>query len=436
MLKAGFARLDITPPLGTHISGYFHERRSKGVLDPLELNALAVSDGESTALVIVCDIIGIKFKIATKLREGISKRTGVPMDHILITALHQHTSFALRVETGDETMDKNLVRDPAYLDVLYRKFEDVAVMALSDMEDAVAETASGETPVQLSFVRRYVMKNGPVATNPGRLNPDLVRPASDPDNTVRLIRFRRASGRDIAYVNFSTHPDVIGGEKNSADWPGFVRKYFEASLDGISCICGNGAQGDVNHIDFFKAKQWDDRYEYSRFMGKTIADTAVSLWDKTEPHKDGKIFGEVKTVYSRTRTEGEERYDECKAFCDAYNAGTLGYKPHITEIAAANRIVMVRRETIYRAVPVSVIGIGDIALVGFGGEPFTVYATNARNAAPDKFVVAACCANGYEGYLPSACAFSEGGYESSSSLFTSAIEQECADAAKELLSKF
>ena len=50
-LKAGFARVDITPPLGIHIQGYFVERIADGVLDPLSANALALSAGGKTALV-------------------------------------------------------------------------------------------------------------------------------------------------------------------------------------------------------------------------------------------------------------------------------------------------------------------------------------------------------------------------------------------------
>ncbi|MBQ6329132.1 MAG: hypothetical protein IJI35_08980 [Kiritimatiellae bacterium] len=43
--KAGFARVDITPPLGTPIVGYFEERRAKGVLDGLE--DMAINTGAS-----------------------------------------------------------------------------------------------------------------------------------------------------------------------------------------------------------------------------------------------------------------------------------------------------------------------------------------------------------------------------------------------------
>ena len=35
MLKVGFSRVDVTPPLGSYISGYYYDRFAKGVLDPL-----------------------------------------------------------------------------------------------------------------------------------------------------------------------------------------------------------------------------------------------------------------------------------------------------------------------------------------------------------------------------------------------------------------
>lgn len=430
MFKAGFARLDITPPFGVPISGYFYRRTTKGVLDPLELNALAVSDGENTALIIACDIIGIKLDKAEILRNKIEEDTGVKSNNILICCLHQHTSFAIQNPSFLNSMDINT----PFFKVLKQKFADVSKMAIEDMREAKMRVASCETAEQISFVRRYYTKSGPVATNPGWYNPDVIEPAGKPDNTVRLVRFER-EGNDIALVNFSTHPDVIGGEKVSADWPGFVRRFVEKDLDGVSCILVNGAQGDVNHFNFMGEKQKRSGYEHSEYMGRIIADTVLNLWNNTVEHKADKIFSDVDFIYSRTRTEGEERYDEMKAFYTAYEEDKLGYKPHITELALARRIINLRTETIYRQVPVSMVVMGDVALVGFGGEPFTDYATHARDAAPDKFVMAACCTNGYEGYLPTKRAFEEGGYESSGSLFTPAIEQEVADKVNELFKK-
>ncbi len=34
-MKAGFARIDITPPLGSKLQGYYNVRYADGILDPL-----------------------------------------------------------------------------------------------------------------------------------------------------------------------------------------------------------------------------------------------------------------------------------------------------------------------------------------------------------------------------------------------------------------
>ena len=55
MLQAGFARVDITPPLGTPLAGYFHKRVTKSIWDPIELNALALRDEGRTLLLVGFD---------------------------------------------------------------------------------------------------------------------------------------------------------------------------------------------------------------------------------------------------------------------------------------------------------------------------------------------------------------------------------------------
>ena len=59
MIKAGFARVDVTPPLGTPIAGYFCERLSDGVRDPIELNAIALGNEKDAILLIACDFTGM-----------------------------------------------------------------------------------------------------------------------------------------------------------------------------------------------------------------------------------------------------------------------------------------------------------------------------------------------------------------------------------------
>ncbi len=436
MLKAGFARLDVTPPLGTGLAGYFAPRYADKVLDPLELNAIALSDEKETILLIAFDALGMREAFCDEIRALIEERTGVAADHIILSCLHQHTSVVLRPKGGTCAL-----MDEAYKSVLFRKFADVAQMALDDCREATLCKAMASVSEPLSFVRRYILKDGTVKTNPGKYTPDeIAGPAAEADNNVRLLRFKREEGNDIALVNFCTHPDVIGGHGISADWPGFVRRFVEAELAGASCILVNGFQGDTNHIDFMKKKEErfprGSGYAHSEYMGRVIADTVHALWDKTKVQENTEIKAAMTTVYNETRGDGAEDYEICKPIYDEFmKTFKVPENAPIKDLAYLRRVVEMRSDPLFRRVPVTVLCVGDTVFFGLGGEPFTAYATAVREQMPRQFVVSVCCANGFEGYLPTKLAFEQGGYEATASAFTPNLEEDCVAAATALLKK-
>ena len=433
MIKAGFSRVDVTPPLGSYMSGYFRDRYAKGVIDPLYLNAIAISDGDDTALIITADFLGIGEEMATPIRKKIAESVGINANNIIINALHQHTAiFVRRFASGSN----DYIFDSGFVDVLYHKFCDVSKMAIDDMSEATLGLAEKEALEQIAFIRRFYMKDGSVKTHASR-DPNMVRPAGDPDNTVRLLKFSREGKNDIALVNFSTHPDTVGGELYCADWPGYTRTYVEADHEGVSCILVNGVQGDSNHVSYTKESVGKGG-PHARYMGRVIADTLKQIWDKTEQIDDIKINAGVDFVYQMTRLDGAELYDECAAKLDAVMEGTLppSVLDYVGGKGGAGRIVRLRTDPLFRKIPVSVISLGKINFVGFGGEPFSHYATAVREALPEKYIVALCAANGYEGYLPTEAAFSEGGYEASSSPFQPSLEKECVNMAVEMIKGF
>ena len=437
MLQAGFARVDITPPLGSPLAGYFTIRYAEGILDPLELNAVAFSDGERTAVIISCDLIYVIDPTATEIREQIAKAAGIPAECIFLHGLHQHTS--IRVGNKPGIIHADTMRDPSYLSILYRKFCDVTRMAMDDMRPSTLGVAAKETPVPLSFIRRYRMKDGSTRTNPGVLNPDVVGPIGEADNTVRLIRVHREGAKDIAIVNFCTHPDVIGGNRISADWPGFVRRLTEEEMPDVWCILVNGPQGDTNHVAVGNPahagkKTPEERYAYSRYMGKVISDTALSVWDQTVPVSGEKVYGEVQYCFIPTNTAGIERFDECVELKRKLDAGEI--KLEMGDKAEVNRIAQIRKESLFQRIPVSVLCVGEIGFVGYGGEPFTQYGVASREAAPEMFIVACCLVNGGQGYLPTREAFEEGGYEAKNSRFTPGLADTVQGEAAEMLARY
>jgi hypothetical protein len=306
------------------------------------------------------------------------------------------------------------------------------------MADAKLFTAEVEAEPHLAFTRRYVMEDGSIRTNPAPKYGTPVRRCDASDNAVRVVRFERTDKKDIVIANFSTHPDVISGKKISADWPGYTRRFVEGDQN-VHCICMVGCQGDSNHIDYLKPKE--ERLvggvglSHSAFMGRGVADAVIRSRALEREHTGDTVFGGISLIYNRTSTAGEEHYDEAKQFMEIYERGEKPNLPNVRDVAYAMRTVRQRTAAMNRAVPVSVLAIGDVAFVGFGGEPFTHYGIATREGAPDKTVLCACCANGYEGYLLTDTAFAEGGYEAATSLYTAGLESQCVGAALEMLNK-
>ncbi len=419
MIKAGFSRVDVTPPLGSFLAGYYHNRFADGMLEPIELNAIAISNEKDTVVIVISDFLGIRMEFANPIRKKIAERTGLPLDSVSVTALHQHTSIALRKEKSN-----NVMEDYSYLDFLNRKFCDVAEMAIADMEESVVEIGSKETSEPIAFIRRYMMKNGRVRTNPHGALEDIVGPSETPDNTVRLVKFKREGKKDIALVNFQTHPDVVGLEKFSWDWCGYVRLFVEQDIDNTHCILMNGFQGDSNHVNFMGEQRRG--HEHSIRMGRIIADAVIAMWNDTKEKQLDYIKSGVSIVYNKTRTDGIEHLEECKKLLAEHTGDTKTKTESGISYVEADRIVnMVNTAPLFQKIPATVIDMGDIAIIGLAGEAFTNYAADVRAIYPDKFILTSCSMNGYEGYLPTTKAFELGGYEVVTSPFSSTIEEDC-----------
>jgi len=431
-LKAGFARIDITPPLGTNLVGYFNERIADGILDPLLATAVAVSDGANTAVILSADLIGIAQEVCDRIRDGIAERTGICRTAVFVACTHTHL--------GPAMSKKYEVYKEEVVGPIVQKLIGVAQMAIDDLKPATMYTNAAQAPVEISFIRRYKMKDGSTRTNPGYLNPEIDHPIGESDHRVALTYFRRENAPEIALINFQVHPDVIGGTKMSADFPYFVRKTYEAAVENSLCMYINGPQGDTNHCDVSAPEGMLRRgYEMSQHMGRVIAGTAMCLRAKafpTEgvpvrafqknimvPHNKG-TAEEVENAKRIDQLYREERFDE---ICPAHDMRLT------TIIAEARRMINLADMPDDKELYISGVAMGDFALVGFPGEPFTVIGTEVKNASPFAMTFAACCANGYEGYYPAESAYAEGGYEAKTAKYKAGVAETLIATGKEVL---
>ena len=433
--QVGFSRMIITLPLGVGLAGYFEERPADAVRDELEANCIAVCDGETTAVIMSCDLIyGDQLQMDIN-RKAISEATGIPYEGIYIACTHTHTGPYVRKTTS--------MYDAAYLEMLARKLSDAAVLAIADLAPATAE-AGRNTLKDIAFVRRFVMKDGSIRTNPGIGNPDVDHPIGTPDETVQVLRFKRDGKDDVVVVNFQVHPDTVGGCGISADFPRFVRETLETTLSGIKCVYFNGAQGDTNHFnvrrnaDFYIKMAQGDPRNYAKHMGRSIAGSVLQVWGILEPIALGAIrFGQT-NVDVPTNREPNPDYAEMERISALHQAGRDEEIPgegmaKITLMAKAQRILALRNGPDFLTVYVSAIGFGDVAFAGFAGEPFTDIGRDTKSRSPFAMTIPCCCTNGGQGYFPVRSAYDEGGYEASSSKYCPDVATLLTNAASDLL---
>ena len=90
-LQAGVAVVDITPPVPWRMSGYFYERVSTGVKDPLQAKAIVLKQGEVTAALVFCDLVGVPRTVSDRVRRSVHDATGISVDNVVVAATHTHT---------------------------------------------------------------------------------------------------------------------------------------------------------------------------------------------------------------------------------------------------------------------------------------------------------------------------------------------------------
>ncbi len=446
-LQVGFKRTDITPPLGAPVDGYTFMRYSEGVLDALEVNAVALSDGERTVLLIALDLMLVSNSYAKELAEKIEAATAVPADAVYIAATHTHTA------PGAPRADQDEVADDYYR-FLTRAVVDAAVLAVADLKPAKMGFGIGKAE-NVSFCRRFRMKDGSCQTNPGVNNPNILHTISEVDTRVSVIRFEREGAESVVIVNFANHPDTVGGNLISADWPGAMRRTVEGVYGNVKCVFVNGAQGDINHVNVHPTggysndlfMDFDDvarGYGHTQYIGRVVAAGVMQAYDKVEYVDVERVGALVKTILIPSNKPTLEELPEARRIWQMHKEGRDAELPYegmmlTTVVSEARRMVQLADAAENFEMKLRGLRIGDIAFVGIPGEPFSDVGTQLKLGGEARLVVPTCITGGYQGYFPTYDAYAEGGYEARSSLFRAGVAERIVaggiDLIKELYSE-
>ncbi len=415
MLKVGFARELITPELGLPLVGYFKPRPNIGVYDDLFVKVLIWDDGVKRAGIVSYDLCAVSEEMLREARAALAKQRIPGGANLMFCATHTHTGPYSMNMLGNKY-------DPSYMARLIDRTAAAVRRATADL--APAEMACAKTEHNpFAFNRRYFMANGKVATNPGKLNPDIVRPEGVVDREIGVVQISK-NGRAVAIIaNIVNHGDTIGGDLVSADWPGRMERAIQEQLGyDIPVMTLIGASGNINHFDVSSRRNQICYREACR-IGRGYAKIILGLLPKLKVWH-GASFKLRKTIFKQygRRCSADEIRRARALLASAPDAAPdrpLTSEDIIRGSDAIRRCFAAHLLAYYeqggakaRPFELFVFDFGpDLAIASMPGEPFTEIGLGLKKYAARRLTMVVSHANGKAGYLPLKGCYARGGYE-------------------------
>jgi len=405
-LRVGTAMVNIDPPMAIPLAGYYSERGSQGVADDLFAKAAVLDDGQTRVALVVCDLIGVPRQVAVEARKLIQEQSGIPGAHVMISATHSHTGPVLVGEFASAADNISpLVR--SYTEGLHK----LIARAVADAQAGLAPTRTSFACAhedRLSFNRRYFMKDGKVGWNPGKLNPEIIRPAGPIDPEVGVAYFETPDKHpQLTFVNFAMHPDTTGGTLVSADYMGALSRCLAMHKGpAMLTLFANGTCGNLNHVNVRWSDPQHGTNEANR-LGAILAASVFKAYMDLVPLADTTLRVRSRTLQLplATITDSDVRA--------AIEIQRQGSKAKFMDQVQAQKVLDVKRrngQLIEAEVQVIALG-GDLAWVSLPGEVFVEHGLNIKAASPFKQTHVIELANGDIDYVPTRAAYAEGNYE-------------------------
>ena len=365
-LRAGAAKVNITPKEVEDFEVIGHRRKVTGVRDPLRAGVLVLDDGETRAAIVTTDLINAYQPMVDLTRERIEAETGIPSANIMVTASHNHSGpgFDPESEYGRE---------------LIEKLGKAAKEANGKLK--TVSIGYGVDEIDFNINRRKVIDGRVVV----RLNPD-----GPNDRRVKVLRFD--DGESLTPVAVLMHavchpcfftwgdrgsdPYPAGFPMMSADFPGNAQTFVEEVYGGDTSAlflqgCGGDIRPNLPGYPYRCADEADIQWA-SRDLGSAVV-RALSRSVTREELRKRETFYPIRVASEVVELPGKE-------------------KPVEAELMAMK--------------------IGPFLLLTMPGEPMVEFGFKLEKAIADRAIpVIVGYANGGIGYIATEDSYEVGGYE-------------------------
>lgn len=408
-LRAGFARVKITPPVGTRLSGFgdrdFEPAGVKGVHDDLYVRALYLAQGKSEALVMGFDLLFFSREEADRFKGAIGDRLGLAPSQILLNTSHTHTG----PKVGNWYYTPS---DPFYLNEIEKHIVEAGFEAKLNAGEATLW--AGETRTSVPLSRRLITADGTIKFAP-----------SPSGATYGFLPFILLKGKDGAPVcllfSVSCHPSTIKGDERSlfisADFPGAASAEIDQLFGKRCALFIQGAGGDAKAsvigrgLEEWRAGTWEDVALTGQEIASEIRAAQAAGMKKIRP--------ELRTALTEMRLPLGQlpSRDDLLAILEKARSSpaTAGVADRVRGMWAEEQLSLLDRGfglPAAAAVLVQGIELGrGLRLVGVEGELTADLGNLIREFYGGGITFPLGYSNGARMYLPSSRMIEEGGYE-------------------------
>lgn len=356
-LRAGRATVKLSPPPGLALGGDEKPVASDGTLDELSVKSLVLESGEARVVLAMCDLHSVDAALVAAVRKQL--------------ALPATTAVVIGA-TGSRSAP-GLGGSPAWKGQVAARVVEAVRLASASMHPASLSVGAG-TENSVAFYNRFLLRDGSVRANPGKLNPEVVQPAGEADAELTLVRVDAAGQQPFALLgSYALRPAVTGGTKYAADYPAAIAGLM-SKLHGSDVVTmWSAASGaNVSHLDV-RSKTQQAGVAGARRVGTILAAEALKAEVRARPVPGQRILLARESV----RLTPRDASHTC---------------PAEAEVQAA--------------------GFGDeLAIVTVPGELWSELGTAIRRASPFRHTVLVGPANAWAGVLPTRRGYSDGSLE-------------------------
>ncbi len=404
-LRAGAARVDITPPADAALpmSGYANRTQGfKGIHDSIFVRAIVLDDGATQVALVAWELLYVPDSVWSDVSQQIVTDVGIQPKNVLLAAVHDHGAPTLGA-TPPNTADYT------------KKVESAAVEAVRRAKARLqpARFGIGTGAAYLNINRREL-----TAAQGWWLGYNENGPS---DKTVTVLRFEDMAGKPIAFlINYAVHAVIMGPENYqiTGDLAGATSRFVEQHYQGMDRPRSDGGprlrlrpeekSSDEGPVAVWTSGAAGDQNPVSMASGEDF--TLVNAFGKVLGEEVVRVASGIKTS-SQARLWGSQKVVTCPG-----RQVEAGARPRADYKFTDSEPVSIH---------LGLVMIDTVPIAGVSGEVFTLIHQRLQKESPFTHTIMVTHASGSSGYIPNDSGFDQVSYE----VTTSHLRPGCAESA-------